>query len=233
MTASLLVLLYLAGPVQSAACSAAELTLLARGQQLLARGDDAAAREALDTRNRSASECALLPLATLALTGWSEARALAPAGGAAELLGPVRQTLQALEALGQNSDLSLEVQYATTTIQAAIAAAQDERPEMELLLTHARDLSERLAARGKGAIWPRPFNLVAGELWFEVDRYDDARAAYERAVRGEASASALIGLARAQARLEQFGQACATYKRVQEAAPALRAAAARDLARCR
>ena len=56
---------------------------------------------------------------------------------------------------------------------------------MELLLTHARDLADG-SHRARPARWPRPFNLLAGELWLEVDRYEDARAAFERAVRADA-----------------------------------------------
>jgi len=82
-------------------------------------------------------------------------------------------------------------------------------------------------------VWPRPYNLAAGELWFEVDRYDEARAAYERAVQGDVSAAALVGLARAHARSGRLESACATYRRAVDAAPELRALAKGDLARCR
>ena len=118
-------------------------------------------------------------------------------------------------------------------MRAAIAAAQDERPELGLLLTHARDLAERLAARNRHAEWPRSYNTLAGELWFEVDRYEDSRAAYERAVRARPTAAALVGLARSLSRLRRVNEACATYRRVRDAAPALLAASARDLGRCR
>jgi hypothetical protein len=163
------------------------------------------------------------------LLGWVEARNLSAAGGAVELLGPVNRALEELDLL-KDSDLSLEVEYAQTAIRAAVAASQDERPEMELLLTHARDLSERLADRGRRAQWPRSFNLLAGELWFEVDRYDDARRAFERAVKVDGSADAWAGLARAQARLGNTAEACNAYRQIQDAA--LRAEVRAFLATC-
>jgi tetratricopeptide (TPR) repeat protein len=112
----------------------------------------------------------------------------------------------------------MDAEYADVAVRAAVAAAQDERAEMELLLTHARDLAERLAARGRRATWPRPFNLLAGELWLEVDRYEEARAAFERAARDEPSPLALIGLGRSLALLDRYDDACKTLRRVRGAA---------------
>jgi tetratricopeptide (TPR) repeat protein len=212
-------------------CREEDLAAMLRAEEQVARGDDAAARASLmaDT-----AACTPRRIASLALRGWLEARALSPAGGAVNLQGPVRHTLEALVATAAaDSPWALDVEYAEVSIRAAIAAAQDERPEMELLLTHARDVSERLLARGRRAVWPRPFNVTAGELWFEVDRYADAVAAYDRAVRADASALARVGLARSLARLERVDEACAIYRRIEDAAPLLRAAATPDLARCR
>ncbi|HUE87967.1 MAG TPA: hypothetical protein VMO26_17985 [Vicinamibacterales bacterium] len=228
---ALLVALQLAVLSPQEPCSPAQIAANQQAQQRLLRGDDMGARAALGA-SLAAGACGLLRIAMIALDGWSEARALAPAGGAAELLAPVQRTIDDLQAF-RTTDEALEAEYAETAIRAAMAAAQDERPEMELLLTHARDLAERLQLRGRRAVWPRTFNLLAGELWFEVDRFEDARMAYERAVSGEPSAAALVGLARAHARLGQLAAACSTYRRATDVAAALRAAAAADLARCR
>jgi tetratricopeptide (TPR) repeat protein len=212
-------------------CDAAQVAAAAEAERQIARGDDGGARQAL--RAAPASDgCAVLQIARIALDGWSEARALAPAGGAADLLGPVQEKVKQLLPFHETGD-ALEAEYAVTAIRAAIAAAQDERPEMALLLTHARDLAERLQLRRRRAVWPRTLNLLVGELWFEVDRFEDARAAYQRAVAGDPSPAALVGLARAQARLGQEAAACVTYRRAGDVAPALRAAAAADLAHCR
>jgi tetratricopeptide (TPR) repeat protein len=231
MGPALFVALHLAFAIGQAPCSPAQIAVTAEAERRVLRGDDAGAGEVLSASVVSGT-CDRLELVSVALDGWREARALAPAGGAADLLGPVQRALERLTPFLE-LDARLEAEYAQTAIRAAIAAAQDERSEMELLLTHARDLSERLQLRGRRAVWPRPLNLLAGELWFEVDRFDDARAAYQRAIAGDAAPAALIGLARALARLGHTAAACTTYKRAADAAPALRAAAAADLARRR
>lgn len=218
-----------AGWLQPAPCHEAEVRALILAQEHVARGDDAAAEAQL---SGAGPVCARRRIAKLALEGWAQARALAAGGGAVDLQGPVRRTLEGLRELAAQTEWGLEVEYAETVIGAAIAAAQDERPEMELLLTHARDLSERLLQRNRQAQWPRQFNLAAGELWFEVDRYADAVAAYERALRGDTSPLALVGLARALARLGRMEEACATYRRASDAAERLRAIATPDLVRC-
>lgn len=196
-----------------ASCSSADLAALGQVAQAVRAGEN-------NLQDRFAGDCAEIALARWALQGWTDARALAPKGGPVALLGPVHATIDKLDAF-ENSEFDLEAQYVQTAIRAAVAAAQDERPEMELLLDHARDLSERLARRGRRALWPRPFNLLAGELWFEVDRFETARLAFERAVKSDPSPLALVGLARAYARLDNRSDACRTYARVQTAAPAL------------
>jgi tetratricopeptide (TPR) repeat protein len=229
------------GLVVTETCRDGQLSIVTTVRELLDRGDDQIAREALGSLSTENSGCASLELTRIALVGWFEARALAPYGGAAERLGPARKALQQLGELRleatapspQQEAFAIQVEYARTALQAAIAAAQDERPEMELLLGHARDLVQRLEQRSVRARWPQPFNLLAGELWFEVDRYEEARASYERAVQSDASPAALVGLARAQARLGRYDLACATYKRVREVGATLRETAKDDLARCR
>ena len=105
-----------------------------------------------------------------------------------------------------------ELRYADAAIRAAIDAAQDERDEMALYLAHARDLSSQLALLGGAAQWPLPIDEVEGELWFEVDRYVDARNAYERATRATNSPRAWIGLARAHVKLGETAAACDAYR---------------------
>ena len=230
-----------AGAVVASQCRDGQLSVVTTVRELLERGDDAVARQAAESLSPDSASCPTLELTRLAISGWFEARALAAFGGTADRLGPVNATLAGLEKLApepgatavQREAFALQVEYAQTSLKAAIAAAQDERPEMELLLEHARDLVQRLEQRATRAAWPRPFNILVGELWFEVDRYDDARAAYERAVQSDGSAVALVGLARAQARLGRVEQACATYKRARDVGAALRDAAKADLARCR
>jgi hypothetical protein len=149
----------------------------------------------------------------LAMEGWSAARALAPKGGALELLGPVNLRLRALDALPGPA-----ARYAEVAIRAAVSAAQEERDEMELFLVHAADLSTTMALAGAPAQWPLPIDEMAGELWFEVDRYTEARDAYLRATRLKPTANAWVGLARASDRLADTIGACAAYTQAKSVA---------------
>ena len=205
---------------------------MAAAADAMERGDESTMREAIERRWRGGStSCDVITLAHASLRAWSEARAVAGKGGAVDLLGPVKARLDELRAI-TNPALAIDVEYAQMAVGAAVAAAQDERPEMELLLQQARDLSERLARRERRAVWPRPFNLMAGELWFEVDRFEEARAAYERAASYDGSAAAFAGLGRVLAALGRHDQACAAYRRVAQAGAALADEAKRFLARC-
>jgi hypothetical protein len=228
VTPVILLFSIVAGP-QGPSCGEGELSALVRAQERLASGDPRDARAVLEVGQPG---CAARRIAALALRGWLEARRLAALGGPVDQQGAVRSTLAELRTLTTDPITALEVEYAETSILAAIAAAQDERPEMELLLTHARDLAERLSARDRRAVWPQPFNIVAGELWFEVDRYADALTAYERAVSADASPVARAGMARALARLNRVQEACAVLQRLGDAASPLRADIDKELARC-
>ena len=145
----------------------------------------------------------------VAMEGWREARALAPKGGALELLGPVNVRLRELDTMPNTS-----ARYAEVAIRAAVSAAQEERDEMQLFLEHARDLSKQMELAGAAAQWPLPIDELEGELWLEVDRYTEARDAYTRAATARPTPNALIGLARASDKLGDVVAACAAYTRV-------------------
>ena len=132
----------------------------------------------------------------VAMAGWTEARALAPKGGAVDLLGPVNTRLRELDAMPNTT-----ARYAEVAIRAAVSAAQEERDEMGLFLEHARDLSKQMALAGAAPQWPLPIDELEGELWFEVDRFPEAREAYQRATKSTGSPNAWIGLARVSDRL--------------------------------
>ena len=221
---------------ESAACSQEQLAWEKGGAQLIAQGHDAAwvLGEASSPTMKQwlGDACPALRLMRWALIGWMSARALAPKGGALEFVGPTKKIVEDLEAL-RALDLALEVEYAQTVIRAAIAAAQDERPEMGLLLDHARDLTERLSTRGRRALWPLPYNVAAGELWYEVDRYVEAVDAFERAASAGGSPLAWSGLARAYERLGNRPGACRAYRQIDDAAPQLLDEAKAFLRSCR
>jgi len=145
-------------------------------------------------------------LQRIAMDGWTAARELAPKGGAVELLGPVNQRLRQLDAIP-----GLPARYAEVAIRAAVSAAQEERDELGLLLTHARDLSNQMELVGTPAQWPLPIDELEGELWLEVDRFTEAREAYERATKTHPTPNAWIGFARASARLDDVVTACRAY----------------------
>jgi len=142
----------------------------------------------------------------VATEGWAAARALAPKGGALDLLGPVNLRLRALDGLP-----GLAARYADTAIRAAVSAAQEERDELAVFLAHARDLSDTMALTGAPAQWPLPIDEMEGELRLEVDQYAEARDAYQRATKLKPTANAWIGLARANDRLNDVVAACAAY----------------------
>jgi hypothetical protein len=145
-------------------------------------------------------------LQRIAIDGWTAARELAPKGGAIEFLGPVNLRLKALDAFPETS-----ARYAEIAIRAAVSAAQEERDELGLLLAHARDLSNQMQLIGSPAQWPLPIDELEGELWLEVDRFTDAREAYERATKSHPTPNAWIGLARASDRFGDVVTACRAY----------------------
>src|SRR5687768_10930870 len=158
------------------------------------------------------------------MEGWNAARALAPKGGALELLGPVNARLRELDKMPNTS-----ARYAEVAIRAAVSAAQEERDEMQLFLEHARDLSKQMALAGAAPQSPLPIDELEGELWLEVDRYTEARDAYDRAVKARPTPNALIGLARASDKLGDVVGACAAYTRVR-GMPGLPSAAELEIA---
>jgi len=147
------------------------------------------------------------PVERIAAAGWAAARALAAKGGALDQLGPVNRRLKELDGIPNN----LDARYAEVAIRAAVCAAQDERDEMSVFLTHARALSDQMVLANTGpAKWPLPIDEIEGELWLQVDRYQESRDAYQRAtVHG--GARAWMGLARANDRLGQTKAACSAY----------------------
>jgi hypothetical protein len=158
----------------------------------------------------------------VAREAWHAARELAPVGGALERLGPVTDGLKEIEKVRQlaartptveGARMVLALRYADAAVRAAIAAAQDERDEMTIFIGYARSLDAQLTGMGGAAPWPLPIDELEGELWLEVDRYNEAHDAYLRAIAKGGSPRAWIGLARSNDRLANTLAACDAYRR--------------------
>jgi tetratricopeptide (TPR) repeat protein len=141
-----------------------------------------------------------------ASAGWTSARSLAASGGALDQLGPVNARLKELDGLQGDA-----ARYAEIAIRAAVSAAQDEQAELELFLQHARDLANLMELTGNPARWPVPIDELEGELWLEVDRFPEARDAYERATKLKPTPNAWVGLARSADKLGDRVMACRAY----------------------
>lgn len=156
--------------------------------------------------------------------GWEAARALARVGGArGPIMDRVNEVLRRLDASRREAERGAtprdaararQLQYADAAMRAAVDAAQDERAEMAVFLAQARHLAEQLELMGRAARLPLPVDELEGELWLEVDRYDEAREAYRRASAKDPSARVWMGLARASARSSAADEACHAYRRV-------------------
>ena len=180
--------------------------------------------------------CCLLPIAQRAFSqsalaydaervareAWHAARELASVGGALDRLGPATDGLKEIEKVRQvaartptleGARMVLALRYADAAVRAAIAASQDERDEMTIFIGYARSIDAQLTGMGGAAAWPLPIDEMEGELWLEVDRYNEAHDAYLRAIAKGGSPRAWIGLARSNDRLGNTLAACDAYRR--------------------
>ena len=95
-------------------------------------------------------------------------------GPDAALVARARAASTQLDALAPEGRPS-EIAWARTLIDAAIAASQDEHPELALRLVHAIDMERALAAADPAALPLLPARELGAELWLRTYRYDDAR----------------------------------------------------------
>ena len=158
----------------------------------------------------------------VAREAWHAARELASIGGAVDRLGPVNDGLKEIDRVRlvaartptvEGARMALALRYADAAVRAAISAAQDERDEMTIFIGYARSIDAQLTGLGAAAGWPLPIDELEGELWFEVDRFNEAHDAYLRAIAKAGSPHAWIGLARSNDRLGNTLAACDAYRR--------------------
>jgi hypothetical protein len=159
----------------------------------------------------AAAGCTEARLAAVYLRGLVAARAAYPFGGSRESITPVERALAELDRDPLRS--LAETQIVRFVLQAAIAASQSEREEVALLIDHAIDLEAQRRSAGLSGAPVVTAVEVAGDLWLQVHRYDDARRAYARAAdRVGRTPRVVLGLARTAVRLFDWPTACAEYK---------------------
>ena len=147
-------------------------------------------------RDPAAAACEEIDVAVLYLRGLAAALEAYKQGGAEESLVPVRETIGELEKMAGQRPGPAEV--ARLVLIAAAAAAQSEREEMGAFLTHALAMESLQFAAGQPGAPVLTAHEVAGELWLQVHRFDEARAAFERAAEHVGTTPRITaGLARA------------------------------------
>lgn len=140
-------------------------------------------------------------------------------GGSPEWLEPVKV---AVEQLALRTADTAVAEIAALLLRAASAAAQSERDEMGLLLEHATNLEGQQRAAGLSGTPVMSANEVAGDLWLQVHRFEDARRAYLAASQqGVTTRRVTLGLARTFARLGEFTASCEQYRTLVKGWPRL------------
>ena len=110
-----------------------------------------------------------------------------------------------------------EIAWARTLIDAAIAASQDEHPELALRLVHAIDMEKALAAADPASLPLLPARELGAELWLRTYRYDDARRDARALLDLQPQRiSPFVVLARTAARVKDTSAAVDAWKKVLE-----------------
>jgi hypothetical protein len=147
------------------------------------------------------------------LRGLIAAREAYRQGGSPESLAPVRLAVAAIDARAHLAPALAAA--ARAVLLAAAAAAQSERDEMALLLEHAVRLENVQIEAGQALLPVITAHEVAGDLWLQVHRYEEASRAYQQArARVGQLPRVALGLARSSARLKDTSAACEEYRRL-------------------
>jgi hypothetical protein len=156
------------------------------------------------------SECNETFVAYWYVRGVFAAREAYRYGGSPEWLEPVKVAIEQLAARKGNTSLA---EIATLLLRAASAAAQSERDEMGLLLEHASKLEEQQRAAGLSGVPVISAQELAGDLWLQVHRFEDARRAYLAASQQSLPTRRVtLGLARTLSRLGDLPASCEQYR---------------------
>lgn len=155
--------------------------------------------------------CEAARVAAIYLRGLQAAREAYRTGGDDASLAPVRAAAKALEEeFARSQDRRVEI--SRVVLLAAEAAAQSERGDMEVFLTHAATLERQLLLAGERGAPGVSAHEAAGDLWLQVHRFDAARAAYQAAIElMGATPRTTLGLARVALRTHDDATACRSY----------------------
>lgn len=157
------------------------------------------------------SGCADAEISALYLRGLVAATEAYRQGGSPQSLEPVTRAVAALDALGAQTRPGPS-QIARFVLLAAAAASQSERDEMALLLDHAIRLEALQLTAGQPGAPAVTAHEIAGDLWLQVHRYEDARSAYLRAeARLGRTPRVTLGLARVAMQMNEAASACREY----------------------
>ena len=161
------------------------------------------------------------------LKGLAAGRAASARGGDEASLRPLTDLIAVID---QRAQPGSPEEIAALLLHAAAAAAQSERDELFAYLAQALQVERARGARGLAGAPILTAHELAGELWLEVHRYDDAVAAF-RIARGASGDSPRLttGLARALAGQRSMADACSEYRRLSTDASG-RPSMARELA---
>jgi hypothetical protein len=137
-------------------------------------------------------------------------------GGTDESLRDVRSAVNALSRRSEGGQRRWEA--ASLAMRAVAAASQYEREEMALYLAEATRIEGLLLAASQPAVPLITAHELAGDLWLQVHRYDEARRAYATAAeRVGRTPRVRLGLARVAVRLNEPALACQEYQWLLEA----------------
>jgi tetratricopeptide (TPR) repeat protein len=188
-------------------CDPAALAIVSKAEARVEAFDLAGALEILQT----AGDCDEAAGATEYLEGLQGAVEAVKQGGTVDSLRDVRSATNALSRRAETAGRRWEA--ASYALRAVAAASQYERAEMALYLAEALRIESLVLAAGlPGAPFISAHEL-AGDLQLQVHRYEDARAAYDRAVALVGpTGRARLGLALAADRLSDPRAACVQYR---------------------
>jgi tetratricopeptide (TPR) repeat protein len=129
------------------------------------------------------------------------------------LLDTARAAASSLERRAARQGSQSLAELHRVCVLAATAAAQEERAELGVLLTHATSMVRRPGPARAPTNPIIPAHELAGDLWLQVSRFQDAARAFAIALeRHPRRPRSLIGLARASARAGDVPRARAAYE---------------------